>query len=146
MSITAPAYKLLDLNRQEHQIFIWEQLAAALQVPLLTVLDLSNQQGLAHKRVRLDTDIYMPTSYTGDFPVHDGQEKPLPAGQLISGVNAGGKPYGDFGDSGVSSGWGGTRLARCFAGISMCPPCSPFESRLGTLSCGSSSRQVNEKC
>ena len=133
VSIIVPLAKLLDLNRPDNQHYLLEQTASVLGIPLATFLDLSEQQQQhpLHKKIRLDTDIHMPTSYTSDLPAHDGQEKSPLAGQRSPGVNAGRKPYGLFTEGGgISSGWTGSQLADCFASFSMC---SPFDSQPGTF-------------
>lgn len=128
VSIAVPLSKLLDLNRPDNQHFVLEQAALALGVPVSTLWELSNRQRQFNKRPRLDTGIQMSSQYTDDPSTQDGQEKPL-ANQLDAGACR--KSQGLFAQGGLSSGWTGARLADCFAGFSMCPPCSPFDSQPG---------------
>ncbi|KAK3905192.1 hypothetical protein C8A05DRAFT_41853 [Staphylotrichum tortipilum] len=130
--VLPPSGGYIDLTPENRLVL--EQAALLLNQPLDALLDLSNlqppepppEQQHFHKRLRLNTDVPMPTTYS-DFPAHDGQEKTPLGGPLDAGVNAGGrKPYGSFSERSLSSGWTGARLADCFASFSMCPP---FESQ-----------------
>jgi len=131
--ITVPLSKLLDLNRQEHQHFLLEQAAVALDVPLPVLLELSSRQHHLHKRSRLNPSTPMSTPYSDDPTLHDGQEKsPLfgPPGRANSSAR---KSFAAFSD-GFPSGWTGSRIADCLANFPMCPPCSTYETPSGMSS------------
>ncbi|KAK5663658.1 hypothetical protein OQA88_4089 [Cercophora sp. LCS_1] len=119
--ISVPLSKLLDLNRQEHQYDILEQAALDLDLPIHVLLDISDQLRHPNKKLRLNTNTPMPTSYS-DNVSQDGQEK-SPA---IRAGDAGRKPVAVAPSNGFTSGWAGERLAGCLPFA--CPPFTSYES------------------
>ena len=126
MRIAVPLSKLLDLGRQEHQHYILGQAAANLNVPLSTLMDLSDRQRRLNKKPRLNPSTPMSASYSEDPASLEGHEKSPLAGPPGRAANDARKPFEGFAE-GFSSGWTGSRLAECLASFSMCPPCSKYE-------------------
>ncbi|KAK3935992.1 hypothetical protein QBC46DRAFT_38398 [Diplogelasinospora grovesii] len=135
--LAVPLSKLLALDRPDHQHYLLEQAASALDVPFPTLLDLSSRQSYQlshlHKRPRLQLESNMPnsSSYSDDAGAQqDGHEKSPLAGPSDHVNSNARRSFSVFPQGSFSSGWTGTRLADCFASISMCQPCSSYEAPL----------------
>lgn len=144
LSYVQPPPGSLDLTRPENQQYVLEQAALLLNQPVDALLDLNNQQypypageqhpdpgsqRHFHKRPRLNTTTQMPLPYPDDLSAQSSREKTPLGGQPDPGMDADRKPNGLFPEGGLS-GWTGSRLADCFASITMCPP---FEPQPGML-------------
>jgi hypothetical protein len=135
--LAVPLSKLLALDRPDHQRYLLEQAASALDVPFPILLDLSSRQSYQlshqHKRPRLQLESNMPnsSSYSDDAGAQqDGHEKSPLAGPSDHVDSNARRSFSVFPQGSFSSGWTGTRLADCFASISMCQPCSSYEAPL----------------